>query len=521
MGKLAHIPSPGEIGLPEKFSAWREGQEEAISVMITDPHRVIALCMPTGSGKSPVYTAASILSGEPTCIVTSSRSLQDQLLADFKSIGMVDLRGRSNYSCKMREGYSCEDGYAAGCQYRGTAACDCSKAEMKAAASSLVVTNYDKWVYAKGYGMGMSHFSRVVFDEAHQAYDAIGRIMQVVLNHKEIEETLGIPFPTGPATEDMKDWREWAQAAKLVADAEYIQAMARITGVKDPKRAWIKKANHLRNLVRRLGLIGTARPLEWIVDEIAEGYKFDPIRLGKYVESSLLLRIPKVIMVSATLRPKTLFQCGIAKQDYYFQEFPSTFDASRCPIYYVPTMRVDSRAPDLGLLWARLDQIAARRRDRKGAVHTVSFAKQQQIQECSRFYNSMLVNPQGEPVTSTVELFKSMGPGAILVSPSIGEGQDFVGDICRWQFLCKIPFEPPSKILKAREADDKEYRGYRAMQKMEQIFGRLMRSKEDWGENFIPDEHLDWFLPRYSHLASKAFHKFFRRAAVLPQPLNL
>jgi Rad3-related DNA helicase len=133
----------------------------------------------------------------------------------------------------------------------------------------------------------------------------------------------------------------------------------------------------------------------------------------------------------------------------------------------------------------------------------------------------MIINERGEPPSDVIELFRNSGPGTILVSPSVGTGYDFPQDDCRWQFMTKIPFEPPSKIVKAREADDPEYRSYQAMQALVQAFGRDMRSKTDWSERFIGDDHLEWFLPRYGHLAPRSFHAFFRRVSVVPQPPRL
>jgi len=440
---------------------------------------------------------------------------------DFAEIGLVSLMGRANYTCQMKPGYSCEDGYAAGCPYKGTVACECSQAEMRAATSSLVVTNYDKWMAAKRFGQGMSHFEQVVFDEAHHAPGAIARAMQTTLNSREIEDGLKVDFPTGSSADSMDTWKTWASLARVVAEQAMQAALARFTGVADPKQAWIKHYLHMRNLVRRLAVLATCRATNWIVEQVEGGYQFDPISVGGYAESALLLRVPKIWMLSATLRPKTLFMCGIPQTDFSFREFMSDFNPARCPIYYIPTMRVDSRQPDLSLLWVKLDQIAAKRRDRKGIVHTVSYARQSEIATRSRFFESMIINPKGEPATETVEAFRAMGPGAILVSPSVGEGQDFKGDMCRWGFLCKIPFEPPSRIVKAREAADPEYRTYQAAQQMEQIFGRNMRGKSDWGENFICDEHLNWFLPKARHLVTRSFHRRFQCVGNVPSPIPI
>src|ERR1700722_19330581 len=155
------IPTPAECGLPPKFDSWRSGQSEALSVIITNQKRVTGLQMPTGKGKSPVCVAAALISKVPTCVVTNSRGLQDQYLKDFKEIGMVDIRGKRNYKCDMRADYTCEEGHAARCPSKGALGCSASNAEMRAATSSLVVTNYAKWTSARKYGMGMQHFQQV------------------------------------------------------------------------------------------------------------------------------------------------------------------------------------------------------------------------------------------------------------------------------------------------------------------------------------------------------------------------
>lgn len=513
------IPSPSECGLPEKFSSWRPAQEHAIDVMITPKKRAVALSAPTGFGKTVAYVAAAIISKLPTCIVTNSRGLQDQILSDFKSCGAVDIRGRRNYTCDLKPDYTCEEGYASRCPYKGTVGCPASQAEMRAATSPLVVTNYDKWIAARKFGQGMAHFQQVIFDEGHESPSALARNMQVVLNHKEIEDNLKLDFLGNPESQEMTNWKSWAAYARAIAEQAMLAAQARITGLSDPKSSWVRHYTHMRNLTRRLATIATASAKDWVVDEIEQGFQFDPIRPGRYAESALLLKVPRIIVISATLRPKTMFMIGLGKDSFDFHEFDSDFDPKRCPIYYVPTMRVDKNAKDLSMLWVRLDQIIAKRQDRKGIVHTISYFRRDEVVGRSRFSDRMLINPKGEATTSMVESFKASPPGTIFVSPSVGMGYDFPGTTCEYQFVCKIPFpDGRSKIIKARQADDPEYGPYEAMQKLVQIFGRAMRSKDDRSESFIGDDHLSWFLPRYGHLAPKSFHGFFRRVETLPQP---
>lgn len=511
------VPNPVQCGLPPKFESWRANQEHAIDVMLSSNKRITALSAPTGFGKSPAYIAYALLSGQPTCIVTNSRGLQDQLMRDYACIGLVDIRGRANYQCEMREDYSCQEGYVARCPYKGTVGCPASKAEMKASTSSLVVTNYDKWTAARKPGQGLSHFTQVVFDEGHDAPDKVAQAMQVTISTNEVEDTLELDYPID--TNKFECWKYWAAHAKSVAEEKVMAQEDKIKYVSSPKPTWIRELAHLKSLVRRLAIISTGRSDDWIVEEVNNEFVFDPIRPARYAEAVLFLHIPRIIIVSATLRPKTLSMLGVNGQTSDFHEFDSDFSRDRCPVYYIPTMRVDARAKDLSMLWVRLDQIIAKRQDRKGIVHTISYVRQQDIMARSRFTQRMMSTARGIPATAMVEVFKASKPGSILVSPSVSTGYDFPGTDCEWQFLVKIPFpDGRTKINKARTELDPEYGPYQAMQTMVQAIGRGMRSKNDLCESFLGDDHLEWFLPRYRHLAPKSFSNFFRRVEVVPQP---
>src|SRR5574343_448685 len=111
-------------------------------------------------GKSAVVVAYALITKKPTAIVTDSRTLQDQYMGDFESVGMVDLRGRRNYACPLKPDYTCEEGRVARCPYHGQIACSLSQAEFRAASSSLVITNYDKCTSARRFGTGLAHIQQ-------------------------------------------------------------------------------------------------------------------------------------------------------------------------------------------------------------------------------------------------------------------------------------------------------------------------------------------------------------------------
>ncbi len=419
------IPSPRELGLPPQYETLRPVQEEALRQLLTSTKRVKVVSAATGSGKTLIVLMYALITKQPTCFVTESRGLQLQYMEVGQHVGMTKIWGKRNYTCHLRADYTCEEGSAANCPHKGSVVCPASADEMRAATSRLVTTNYAKWIAARKAGRGMDHFKAVVFDEGHESVNAVGSAMQIVLHHHEVEEILGLDFPSSPASDDLVAWKSWASTARGVAEVKMLQARSLLASVTSPKPSLVRHYTHMRLLTKRLAVLSILKPTDWVVEESSVGFTFDPIRLGRYTEAALFLRIPNVILISATIRPKTLFMLGQTKESFDFWEFASEFDIQRCPIYYLPVMRVDYRADDLSQLWLKLDQIAARRRDRKGLVQTISFIRRDAILARSRFASSMLVNPQGEAPSEILETFDQAGAGAILVSPSFASGYDF------------------------------------------------------------------------------------------------
>ncbi len=441
-----------------------------------------------------------------------------QYMDDFQDIGMVDIRGKSNYPCDLREDYSCEEGKLARCPYWGSVACPYSQAELRVRSSRLVVTNYAKWFNTSKWCGPFEGFEQLILDEAHSSVEELAGAMEITLHHKEIEETLGKAFLIGQEANEFANWKTWAREAQVLCNGEIEKVKGRISS-KDPKAAWLRHYSHMTNLQQNLATIEAARSKDWIVEETQEGFQFDPIIPARYAELKLFCKIPRVVLTSATIRPKTLHMLGVSSDRFDFLEFPSDFDPARCPVYHIPTMRNDHRQGDFSLLYLKADQIMARRGDRKGIIHTISWIRRDEVLDCTRYSERMLSNIKGEPASGTLEEFRESPLGTVLVSPSFGTGYDFAGDTCEYQIILKIPFQDGrSKIVKARQEADKDYGAYQAMQDLVQMVGRPMRSKDDRAETFILDDHIEWFLPKYGHFAPRSFHQFFKTTNVIPVP---
>lgn len=513
--------STRDFNLPEKFKEFRPSQEKALLQLKENNHeRYNGLDAPTGSGKSLIAVAEAVRLGGRTAVLTSTKGLMSQYMREMKSMGMVDIKGKANYPCQFDSEWTCDEGQVGKCPFKSTLTCPYTKHRLDACKSKLVVTNYSYWINTYRYGRGLGDFDFIVCDEAHATVDELTSNLTIDIYFAEIEEIIQIQPP--PFVEDVGVWKFWAKSAYQVAIDHRKMLEKRNEERGDVPASWLKELNHVVGLCRRLSILSTMDPWDWVVEESTKSFVFSPIAVERYADPFLFLGIPKVLLASGTISPKSLKLLGI--KQFGWVEVPSDFSPDRFRIIALPTVRMDNRAgPGEFTLWLlKMDQIMRGRQDRKGLIHTVSFDRQQYVVENSRFRDIMIHNRRGEPTANIVNRFKLTDPPSVLVSPSLSTGYDFPGDDCRYQIVGKLPWPmTKSKILKARERRDPEYTPHLVAQELVQQCGRPMRGAEDWAEVFIIDDHFRWFSRKYEHLFPKWFLKFVRRMDAVPPPMEM
>lgn len=519
---MTSLPNPGDLGLPRsRFPGYRPGQESAILSLASGGDRFAFLQAPTGSGKSLIYCAMAKLLDARVLILTGTKQLQSQLLADFAPAGMVDIRGHRNYPC-AEDAPGRFDPVCTAPRDK----CDYNIATERARSSQVVSGNYAYWLSLARYGNPslLGDFDILVLDEAHSAPDWLAEFCSVTLMASELRGLLGLPLPKLGHT---SQWSPWAEEATEVARAKYREV--RDSGP-SPQRAF--RMQQLTELTRDLTELARVRrtpDIRWVAQQTRTGAKFSPVWGYPYAEQYLFRRIPNVVLCSATLPPDIGRYLAIGEGEREYVEVPSSFHHRRRPFIYLPIrrrdgkiVRVDSRmdGEDVRLWLAMIDEIVSSRLPWKGIIHSLSYARMKQIYESSRYAEYMIVHRSGGAAEAMREFCDSPSP-RILVSPSMEEGVDFVGDLCRWQIVAKVPFaDSRDPVTKARMDEDRGYGKHVAGMRLEQMAGRPMRSTEDWAETFIIDGHWAWFR------REAWFSRSFRRAWVevgngkVPKPLG-
>lgn len=524
------MPLPVDLGAPVRFRGWRPHQPAAIEAIVDSPERFVGSVLPTGAGKSLTVIGAALLAGWRTCILTSTKLLQDQYLRDMADAGLVEIKGQGNYECiafhgayaalRERATHGCDEGpcraghrcemkpnpegsHAPGCLYY-----DAIDAAIRA---PLVVTNYKYWFSATQYQPTLGHFDCLVLDEGHHAPMEVADYLAVQLDAGDFS-FIG---SGGPQTPDAHAWAEWAQI--------HNKAIQSALGKKPLSRTEMRQHRMARKVAQKLdALEHRLRKGEWVIDPHGQSWAFNPVWVSDFAESVLFHGIDKVVLTSATCTRKTAGMLGIEDRHLHWHEAPSDFPVDRRPVYFVPIAKLDFRASESEIRYwlASIDNVLRRRQDRKGIIHAVSYARAKQIQEYSEFGSRMIIH-DSRGTRDAVAEFKAAGPGAILVSPSVTTGYDFPGDQCEYQIIVKVPFpDRRDPVTAARTAKDPDYPAYIAMQELVQMVGRGMRSADDRCESVLLDANCSWFMKKYGDLAPRWFRQAYRRVESLPEPME-
>jgi ATP-dependent DNA helicase DinG len=491
------ILSPADLGLPPRFAEWRPGQDAGFEHLLHSSRRISGIAVGTGVGKSAIGVAYQRAMGVRAVYVVSTRGLQDQLLRDFGPLGITDVRGMSNYECLDDGGFChdapCLDGGFCDLRDRGCLYFDAIRRGNRA---PLVVTNYAWWLHSKDKFPNLGARELLILDEAHAAPEALASYCRVEL------------------TPD--DWHLPPHADRLTPTQWALWAVEELEKVKEQKQYVVSRGTRHRLRVTGDKLTRLSQAGEhWLVQPEGRGFKFEPLWPHEQAEEILFRGVPRVVLLSATMRRETLAQLGLQPPQFDFFEGTSPLPLARRPIYHIPTARLSDRTSDeVWSLWvSRIDQILEARKDRKGLIHVPSYRLAKFLRANSRCGDRLIV-PESETSRDEIRRFQEARGPHVLASPAIRTGWDFAGCQAEFQVIGKVPWTPPSPIINARDAALPGYSQGLAVAEIVQASGRCMRAIDDACETFILDSHIEWLVKKYASLFPRWWHQAFRTVPV-------
>lgn len=523
------LPPPSDFGAPSRYTEWRGTQEEFVANFLDSQYRFNPAVLPTGSGKTLMNITSALATGYLSVYLTATKGLQDQVSDDFHEIGVSDVRGQSNYDClgmteseeKMwklsnRNKYKLKPTVDDGPCHEGKkcdlkdAGCGYYDAVRKARLSEIASTNYSYWFASNTYGEGIGGRELLLCDEAHAVPDELSKFLRIEIDRYEVEALGGYRWPE--KKDSMTEWAAWARSFTQKLEQRMAESYEREMKAHERKK--------LRELITKTKRLGEAQG-DWIPEEVERGWAWEPVWPAPYAEQYLFNGAKKIILSSATIRPKTLELLGISPHEYEFKEYASTFPLANRPVYYVPTVRNDRRMTEghVKVLFSRMDQIIGKRLDRRGLIHSTSFDRARDFYYASKYRKHLVLHERGESARAAIARWLKAGVNAVLVSPSITTGYDFPGDLARYQILMKMPFPPCiTPVMKARQKQDPDYPKYLAAIELVQAAGRIVRGPEDWGETFIVDDHATWGIWKHVEFYPKWFLDAVKTVNLIPAP---
>ena len=503
------------------FKKARKNQLETISEIkdaIDKGYKYIVLEAGTGTGKSAIAaTLASMY--DSTYILTVTKQLQDQYLKDFENLGFKLVKGRNNFMCRkyaedniknscdegrcILEGYKCEysikNKYGEDITSEGTCHYDYQK--FLGLISKVVISNYHYLFLELNYVQDFTKRNLMIFDEAHKLEESIMSLLKLEFSRKELKEHVGINLSKETIRDlnggNYKTWINFIERIKGI----YVKELDKIKGLKNrpelnAKILYLKKRIDDCNIfIRHIN----HDPEKWIFDYdsywgIAE---FKPIKVDNYAKDTFLKYGDVCIFMSATILDYKLFAewLGLNETEIYAIRQKSPFEVNRNPIktfkkFNMSYANLQDSAPQT---LDAINEILEKHKNDKGIIHTVSY-------QCKNYLKRNIGSPRfidhkTKNRTAQLKKFRESKKPLVLISPSMGEGVDLPGDLCRFQIIYKIPYPNVSdKQTSLRMKMDSKWFKYKTSLSLVQTLGRGMRYEDDYCITYFIDSRLKSYV---------------------------
>lgn len=522
------------------FDSYRVNQKEAIryivkSFMSGTEH--FFLEAPTGIGKSAIaVTVHRVLQHLNhkfrTTIATKTKNLQDVYKSDYREV--FDLRSKTNYPCSFdAEHYDtvrckvlkytkkCEPRMS--CQYVRARELWSLTAKLRSTNHSFVLEACDSVLNQEGKRADLT-----IIDECHDLNNKIieHSVVSFKLDDIKTIEKIGLQYANKLKDLTKKllvaEKYERHKITKITESMVYIveemfdhsanlhddvnsYILATIQGGKTIEPEVVKALDKIDNLKENCEVILAAAddPHSEFVVMVKEDNTLNlkPLHAKYTAYYKLFRKTDYFLHMSSTIcgfgeYAKSL---GIVRSTYDSLHLPSPFPKENRKIFFNPVSRFNNQQKEVALkrISEEARNIVKNNKGKRGLIHSVSYANANYLvdnaQDKERFYIP-------KNAADGFSYLRSREDG-ILVSPSMEEGYDLVGELCRFQILMKVPYgflgDP---IIKFNMQKDFNTYVRAAVMRIVQASGRAVRSEKDFADTYILDAGFSTILEKYKYM---------------------
>jgi Rad3-related DNA helicase len=500
----------------------RQGQIDVLTWLEKQTAKYLIVQAPVGSGKSLIgMTFSRYVSGDigHSYILTPQKILQAQYENSFRNHNVVSLYGKANYTCKSH-GTSCDVGATLS---RGAChKCPWKEKREEAKKAANVVFNYKLALTYFGYEKETFHKrALVVADEAHQLEQQLIDFDTVKVE-RATARGFSVDWPDIRSF-NMEKAVEWLtnefmpRLQQRVMDLE--EQIEAIEGTPSRREAKMIKEHeeHKASLDQLTQICYT--PLDQLNETHVCVYNMTEIQIKCLTAESAFEHVLKpygnrfLFMSSTIIDPKQFCKdLGIDPDEAAFYDLDSEFPAENRPVAYLPQMKMNAswnkpeRRDELKRMGSTITGLIAMHTNESGIIHTGNYkiaewlvtvlAKQSTHRVIHHNPNDHVT--RDEAINDYLE--SASDEPCVLISPSITEGLDLIGDLGRFAIVAKIPygFLGDQWIKKRMDMSNEWYRR-RAIIDIIQGGGRVVRSKEDTGTMYIVDESWGYLFSQTSN----------------------
>jgi ATP-dependent DNA helicase DinG len=509
----------------DKLASWNQSAE-----------KFFILEGPTGFGKSPVDIAcASHAKTMPgygkfqagAYILTPQKTLAQQYMNDFASMGLVELKGRGNYPCSKwsqitGEAVDCETG---GMLNESTADEKCSNCPYSIDKNIFMdrpmgTTNFSYYLNETNHAGQLTNRNMLILDEGHNTEDQILGLTDTEVNQRRCDEYGAGKLPIFAAGDNEKVLI-WLDSVLVPAiNAQSSKLAKEFREARDDERVKItKKIKALENFLARINMFrNSTDPGEWFVWSDYDAKKrtnpgtgdlfIKPLTARLFADKLLFSKAQKVLITSATILDFETFQrnLGIQRGDAQVLSVDSEFPIQNRPIFFRPVGSMsynDGRKTDhidltLPKMAAEIEALLTRYIAKKGIIHTNSYKVNryivQYLQNTSHAFRIITHDStKGSREAAQAQHIASAQP-TVLISPSMTEGLDLKEELSRFQIICKVPYPALDPYTRARKDRDAGWYQWQTALKLVQATGRSVRSKTDKAHTYILDSDFAKFI---------------------------